>query len=175
MLTYIHRITGPDTPAPPVAPQDKDGARPRKGHWLPSMSPMIRKITHAVSFETLGILLGAAVLRLFSGAPAESTLALSTIGAVIALGWSYLFNTLFEAWEAHQTTRGRSFRRRATHALLFEGGMTAILLPVTAWMLSTTLLMALIYEAGLILFYLAYAWAFTWAFDRLFGLPQSAR
>ncbi|MBS0563488.1 MAG: PACE efflux transporter [Proteobacteria bacterium] len=138
------------------------------------MSPVARKITYAVAFETLGILMGALVLRLFSGAPAEQTLALSVIGAAIALIWSYMFNSAFESWEARQTVRGRSFLRRAAHALLFEGGLTVILLPLTAWFLAVGLATALAYEIGLILFYLGYAWVFTWAFDRLFGLPASA-
>ena len=139
------------------------------------MSPVIRKITYAVSFETLGILLGALVLRLFSGAPAEATLGLSTTGAVIALGWSYLYNSVFEAWEARQPVKGRSFLRRAVHATLFELGMTAILLPITAWFLSVDLWTAFVYELGLIVFYLVYTWVFTLGFDRIFGLPDSAK
>lgn len=139
------------------------------------MSPVTRKIVYAVSFETLAILMGAAVLTLFSGAPAEATLALSTTGAVIALGWSYLYNSLFEAWEARQPVRGRSALRRTVHAVLFEAGMTAILLPVTAWFLAVGLWTAFVYELGLIVFYLGFAWIFTWGFDRVFGLPHSAR
>ena len=142
---------------------------------MPQMSPRRRKIVYAVSFETLAILMGAAVLRLFSGAPAEATLALSVTGALIALGWSYAFNSAFEAWEARQSVKGRSPLRRIAHAFLFECGMTAFLLPVTAWFLSVDLWTAFIYELGLILFYMAYAWVFTWAFDRIFGLPDSAR
>lgn len=139
------------------------------------MSPVTRKIVYAVSFETLAILMGAAVLKLFSGAPAEATLALSATGAVIALGWSYIYNSLFEAWEARQPVRGRSPLRRTVHAVMFEAGMTAILLPVTAWFLSVGLWTAFVYELGLIVFYLGFAWIFTWGFDRIFGLPHSAR
>ena len=139
------------------------------------MTPFLRKTIYAVSFETLGILLGALVLLLFSGAQTESTLGLATTGAVIALVWSYAYNTLFEAWEARQPVKGRGFARRATHALLFECGMAAILLPVTAWFLSVDLWTAFVYELGLILFYMVYTWAFTLGFDRIFGLPASAR
>ncbi|NBZ86047.1 PACE efflux transporter [Rhodobacteraceae bacterium CYK-10] len=139
------------------------------------MSPLRRKIVYAVSFETLAILMGAAVLRLFSGAPAEATLALSVCGAAIALAWSFVFNTAFEAWEARQPVKGRSLLRRTAHALLFECGMTALLLPLTAWFLSVDLWTAFVYELGLILFYMGYAWVFTWAFDRIAGLPESAR
>lgn len=139
------------------------------------MSPSRRKILYAVSFETLAILMGATVLKLFSGAPAEHTLALSVLGAVIALGWSYAYNSLFEAWEARQEVKGRSLLRRFVHGLLFEAGMTVLLLPATAWILATDLWTALTYELGLIVFYLGFAWVFTWGFDRLFGLPESAR
>lgn len=138
-------------------------------------SAATRKIVYAVSFETLAILMGAAVLKLFSGAPAEATLCLSVTGAVIALGWSYIYNSLFETWEARQAVKGRSWLRRAVHSVLFEAGMTLILLPVTAWFLSVSLWTAFVYELGLIFFYLGYAWIFTWAFDAIFGLPDSAR
>ena len=139
------------------------------------MTPRVRKITYAVTFETEGILLGGLILHLMSRAPFDRALALSTMGATIALLWSYAFNTAFEAWEARQTTKGRSFARRTAHAVLFEIGMTLILVPVTAWWLSASWLAALIYESSLILFFLVYAWVFTWAFDAIFGLPDSAK
>jgi uncharacterized membrane protein len=139
------------------------------------MTPTLRKITYAVSFETGGILLGGLVLHLVSQAPISRSLALSSISAAIALLWSYLFNTMFEAWEARQPARGRSFLRRTSHALLFEAGLTLILVPVTAWWLDATLLAAFLYESSLIGFFLVYAWAFTWGFDRIFGLPESAK
>lgn len=172
---YIDLIAGPETPDLTCRAAGQ-GRRPGRirAPWS-NVSPKIRKITYAVSFETLAILMGASVLKLFSGAPAEATLGLSVTGAVIALGWSYLYNSLFEAWEARQATKGRSLLRRAIHATLFELGMTALLLPVTAWFLSVGLWTAFVYELGLILFYLGFAWVFTWAFDKVFGLPDSAR
>ena len=139
------------------------------------MNSRVRKIVYAVSFEAGGIVMGGMVLHLLSRAPVERSLGLATLGAVVALGWSYLFNSGFEAWEARQRLRGRSFGRRAAHAVLFEGGLTVLLVPVTAWWLSVGLLAALFYEACLIGFFLLYAWGFTWGFDRVFGLPQSAR
>ena len=53
--------------------------------------------------------------------------------------------------------------------------MTLILVPATAWWLDTTWTTALAYETTLIVFFLIYAAAFTWAFDTIFGLPPSAR
>jgi uncharacterized membrane protein len=140
-----------------------------------NVRPITRKILYAVIFEVGGILLGGLALHLMSSAPVDLTLALSTFAAVIALGWSMLFNTAFEAWETRQSQKGRSFLRRAVHAALFEGGLVLILVPATVWWLSVTWQAALAYETTLIVFFLFYAAAFTWAFDKIFGLPQSAR
>jgi uncharacterized membrane protein len=61
-----------------------------------------------------------------------SSLALSVLTATIALCWNFAFNLIFEAWEARLPVRGRSRRRRAVHALMFEGGLVPILIPVIA-------------------------------------------
>lgn len=139
------------------------------------MSPLRRKIVYAVSFETLGILVASVALMAMSEAEAGSSLALSMLTATIALCWSYVFNTIFEAWEARQPVKGRSLRRRTTHALLFEGGLVLICIPVMAWWLQVGYLEALVYEAGLIALFILYTYTFTWGFDRVFGLPASAR
>lgn len=139
------------------------------------MTPARRKILYAVSFEALGTLVGSLGLLVMSDASPATSFAVSVIGATAALCWSYLFNSLFEAWEARQPVKGRSFRRRTAHALLFEGGMVSILVPIMAWWLGVGLIEAAAYEAGLIALFILYAYAFTWTFDRIFGLPASAR
>ena len=139
------------------------------------MTPLRRRMLYAISFESLGILVAAVSLRLMSNASTSDSLALAVIGASLALAWSFVFNAGFEAWEARQSVKGRSLRRRAAHALLFEGGLTVLLVPVMAWWLDTGLLQALAYEATLIAVFIAYTYLFTWGFDLLFGLPESAR
>ncbi|MBA3911569.1 MAG: hypothetical protein C0524_17235 [Rhodobacter sp.] len=139
------------------------------------MSPAHRKILYAVSFETLGTLVASLGLLAMTDASAGSSFLVSVIGATVALCWSYLFNTLFEAWEKRQATKGRSFRRRTIHAVLFEGGMVVLFVPFMAWWLGVSLIEAAIYEAGLILIFIVYTYVFTWGFDRIFGLPVSAR
>jgi len=139
------------------------------------MTPARRKIVYAVSFETLGTLVASIALMLMSEASAGSSLVLSMLTATIALCWSFVFNTIFEGWEARQAIKGRSLKRRTVHALLFEGGLVLICIPVMAWWLWVGYLEALVYEAGLIALFIAYTYAFTWGFDRVFGLPASAR
>ncbi len=139
------------------------------------MTPTNRKILYAISFETLGVAVATIGLRLMSDASTASTLTLSILTATIALTWSFAFNSLFEAWEARQTTRGRSLKRRSAHALLFEGGLVLFLVPIMGWWLGVSLWQALVFEAGLIVLFITYTYIFTWGFDRLFGLPHSAR
>jgi uncharacterized membrane protein len=139
------------------------------------MTPTRRKIIYAVSFETLGTLLASAALMLMSEASAGSSLALSVLTATIALCWSYVFNTFFEGWEMRQPVKGRSLRRRTAHALMFEGGLVLICIPVMAWWLQVGYLESLVYEAGLIALFIVYTYAFTWGFDLILGLPASAR
>ena len=85
------------------------------------------------------------------------------------------FNAAFEYWESRQTQKGRSVARRVAHAIGFEGGLAAILVPVFAWWLDVTLWQALWMDLGLLLFFLVYTFAFNWVFDRVFGLPLSAQ
>lgn len=139
------------------------------------MSPALRKILYAVSFESLGVAVASGGLLVMSEASAYQSISLSILAASLALAWSFVFNSLFERWEARQMRRGRSLGRRSAHAILFEGGLVVILVPVTAWWLKVGLWQAMAYEAGLIGLFILYTYLFTWAFDSLFGLPASAR
>lgn len=138
------------------------------------LPPFWRKTIYAVSFELIGIIVATLGLLIMSDATPSQSLVVSVVGATVALAWSYGFNTLFEAWEARQTLRGRPWGRRIAHAILFEGGLVVLLVPFLAWWLGVTLVQALVYEAGLIVLFTVYTFVFTWAFDRIFGLPQSA-
>jgi uncharacterized membrane protein len=137
--------------------------------------PTLRRVLYATSFEAGGVLMSTALLLLMADTTAGGSLVFSILASTVAMLWNLAFNALFETWEARQPTRGRSLARRTAHALLFEAGLVLMLLPLTAWWFAVPLLTALAYEAVLIVAFLIYTWAFTWAFDRLFGLPASAR
>lgn len=57
-----------------------------------------------------------------SEAGVTKSVSLAAFGACIAMLWLLVFNTIFEAWEARQTSKGRTTLRRIAHAVLFEGG-----------------------------------------------------
>ncbi|OYT99955.1 MAG: hypothetical protein CFE40_01120 [Burkholderiales bacterium PBB1] len=138
------------------------------------MSPTVRRVVQAVLYEAFAIaFFGPAMSFVFEQSVA-STLPLAVLMSTIALGWNYVFNGLFEAWESRQAVKGRSLRRRLAHGIGFEGGLVVILVPIMAYWLETTLLHALLADLGILAFFFVYAIAFTWAFDRVFGLPDSA-
>ena len=138
------------------------------------MTPLTRKIVFALSFESLGIALATGLLLVISDASTSQSFVLSMISAAVALGWNFLLNLGFEHWEARQPVRGRPLHLRAAHAILFEVGLTVLMVPFLAWWLQVGLFPALRYEFALILRFVVYTYAFTSAFDRLFGLPESA-
>jgi len=139
------------------------------------MTPTTRRVLQAVLYEVGAVAFVGPVLGFAFQKPATSTFALAVLLSAIALCWNYVFNALFERWESRQVTKGRGLIRRLAHGAGFEGGLTIILVPVMAWWLDTTLLTAFVANLGLLVFFFFYAIAFTWLFDRIFGLPRSAQ
>jgi uncharacterized membrane protein len=138
------------------------------------MSPTTRRILQAVLYEVIAIAAVGPVLSLAFDQPPSSTFGLAVVLSTIALTWNYLFNWIFERWESRQAVRGRSFARRLAHGAGFEGGLVVILMPVMSSWLGISLAAAFVANLGLLAFFFVYAIAFTWAFDRVFGLPASA-
>lgn len=139
------------------------------------MTPSTRRVVQAILYEGIAIAVVTPVLAVAFNHPPGSAFVLSAVMSSIALAWNYLFNSLFERWEARQTVKGRSLGRRIAHGVGFEGGLALILLPVMAWWLNVSLLEAFIADMGLLAFFFFYTVAFTWAFDKVFGLPDSAK
>ncbi len=139
------------------------------------MKPTTRRVLQAVLYEVGAIAFVGPVLGLAFEKPATSTFLLAVVLSTIALCWNYIFNALFERWESRQVVKGRSLARRLAHGTGFEGGLTILLVPVMAVWLDTTFLVAFLANLGLLAFFFLYAIGYTWAFDKVFGLPQSAR
>lgn len=139
------------------------------------MSPVQRRVLQAVLYEAIAVaMVGPTVAWMFATSLQSSAL-LALAMSSIALAWNYVFNALFERWEARQVVKGRSLGRRLLHGIGFEGGLVLFLVPLMAWWLNISLLQALIADLAILAFFFVYAIVFTWAFDRVFGLPESAR
>lgn len=137
------------------------------------MQGIQRKVVQAVSYEALALVLIVPLADWVF----DSGLALSGLVALgvslIAVSWSMLFNSLFERWEARQLRPQRTFKRRIGHAVGFELGLILFSTPFIAFGLSLHWWQALLSDLVLMAFYLVYALAFYWAFDRLFGPPAA--
>ena len=139
------------------------------------MSPVQRRVLQALLYEAIAVaMVGPTVAWMFA-ASLQSSALLALAMSSIALAWNYVFNALFERWETRQAVKGRSLGRRLLHGIGFEGGLVLFLVPLMAWWLDISLLEALIADLAILAFFFVYAIAFTWAFDRVFGLPASAQ
>jgi uncharacterized membrane protein len=145
------------------------------GSHMPRLGPRARRVVQAALYETLAVAFVTPAFAWGFGEPVGSALGLSVTLSAIALCWNYVFNTCFERWERHQSVKGRSWRRRAVHGVGFEGGLTLFLVPTMALWLDTSLWLAFVADLGFLAFFLVYTVVFTWVFDKLFGLPESAQ
>jgi len=139
------------------------------------MQGIRRKVVYVTLYELIAIAISSTGLAAGSGASMQHAGVAAIASSVIAVLWNLAYNTAFERWEARQTVRGRGFKRRAVHAIGFEIGFIFMLVPLFAWWLDIGWWHALVLDLGLSAFFLVYTFAFNWAFDKVFGLPLSAR
>lgn len=139
------------------------------------MQGVKRRVVYVTLYEAIAIVVASFGFAALTDTDLQHATALSVMASVIAVLWNLAFNWLFERWEARQVVRGRSVRRRIAHAVGFEGGLVAILVPLVAWWLDISLWQAFVLDLVLVVFFLIYTFVFAWVFDRVFGLPASAQ
>lgn len=140
-----------------------------------AMQGLRRKIVYVTLYEVIAIVCATCGLAALSGHGMDDSGVLAVSASCIAVVWNLVYNSLFEAWEQRQAVQGRSVLRRVCHAVGFEGGLVAALVPLIAWWLGIGLWQALVMDVALMLFFLAYTFVFNWVFDHVFGLPLSAQ
>ena len=131
------------------------------------------RIRHAISFEVIGVALAAPLAAFAFHLPGEDSLVLVVAGATIAMLWNYVYNLGFDHLMVRRNAgTQKTLAVRVIHALLFELGLLLLMLPAVAWYLQISLLQALVMDMALAAFYMAYAFVFNWAYDRVFPLPE---
>jgi uncharacterized membrane protein len=139
------------------------------------MQGIQRKIVYLSLYEGIAIVASTVVLSLVTHQEASKTGVLAVLASVTALIWNFVYNSLFEAWEARHSKGGRGLQLRIAHTLGFEGGMLLLLVPLFAFGLDVSAAEALGLQMGMLMFFLVYSFLFTLGFDRVFGLPASAQ
>ena len=133
-----------------------------------------RRVVFVGLYELIAIV-ASSLLFMAIGQEASASGVMAIAASTIAICWNITFNWLFEKWEAGQTQKGRSVVRRVVHAIGFEGGIAAMLIPLMAWWFNISLWESTVLEAGILVFFMVYTFVFNWCFDRIFGLPASAQ
>ena len=96
--------------------------------------------------------------------------------AIKAMVFGFVYNWFFDRWDAHagRIPTQRSFARRILHAAGFECGLVMTSLPIVVWWLDLTILQAVAMDLAVTLFVVVYTFAFSWIYDRLCPVSQSA-
>ncbi|WP_095078476.1 multidrug/biocide efflux PACE transporter [Pseudomonas sp. Irchel s3h17] len=124
------------------------------------------RVFQAIGFEVLAIILCTPLLAWLMDKPMVD-MGVVTLGiGLIALGWNVVFNGLFDRL-LKRLALVPSAGTRVLHALMFEGGLVAISIPLIAWWLKVSLMEALILDIGVLLFFLPYTYIYHWAYDVL--------
>jgi uncharacterized membrane protein len=131
------------------------------------------RIRHTISFELIGLALVVPLGAWAFGMPMTDIGVVGIVGATIATVWNYAYNLVFDI-ALQRVTGGtrKSLPARVVHAVLFELGLLAILMPFLAWYLGVSLLQAFLMDVAFAAFYMVYAFVFNWAYDRVFPLPE---
>ena len=134
------------------------------------------RIRHAIGFEAIGLALVIPIGTIAFHLPVQDIGVIAVASATLAMIWNYIYNLGFD--HAMQRLTGgvqKTFAHRIAHALLFEAGLLLALLPLMAFYLGITLWQAFVMDLAFALFYMAYALAYNWAYDRAFPLPEWRR
>ena len=136
-----------------------------------TLTPIKRRIVYVTVFEIIAIISSTLILMALSGGDAVQSLPVAVMVSVAAVVWNFVFNSLFEGWEQRRGNPERTVVIRVIHALIFEGGIFLICLPLYMVWYGVGLYEAFVMESALLLFFLIYTFLFTLFFDKIFTLP----
>ncbi|MDR1647884.1 MAG: PACE efflux transporter [Zoogloeaceae bacterium] len=140
---------------------------------LPALRSFRDRMRQVLLFEFGGLLLVGPLFAWASGVTLIDSVGLLAVLALIATLWNAVFNIGFDHFEARLTGR-RADRRplwlRGVHALIFEGGLVVLTLPVVMVWTGMDWGTALLADIGLALAYVAYAVLFHLGYDRCFPI-----
>lgn len=131
------------------------------------------RIRHAIGFEVIGLLAFAPLASVVFGYELHQMGLIGAVASLIAAGWNYVYNLLFDKAMLRFTGQLRkSVFVRVLHAVLFELGLLVVFLPSVAWYLDISLVDALIMDIAVAGFYMVYALIYNWLYDIVFPVPS---
>jgi uncharacterized membrane protein len=122
------------------------------------------RILQAIGFELLAILICTPLLAWIMDKPMLEMGVVTVVIAALALAWNVVFNGLFDRMLKRFEIAHTAWVR-VVHALLFEGGLVAVGVPLIAWWLNVSLWQAFLLDIGVLLFFLPYTYVYHWVYD----------
>lgn len=139
----------------------------------PKLRSPLDRVRQVILFEIGGLLLISPPFAWASGVPATESVGLLAVIALLAAIWNAIYNTSFDWVEGRLTGRTADLRPyvwRGIHAAGFEGGLVLMSLPIVMAWTGMSWLEALLADMALALAYVAYAFVFNIAYDRVFPI-----
>jgi len=130
----------------------------------PPKKSIVERIFHAFVFELIAIALTAAAIVWLMGKPLSHAGGLAIAISTIAMLWNMIFNAAFDRAQSKMKFQ-RTITVRVMHALLFELGLTILIVPLAAWGLGISLLGAFLLDLGVLLFFLFYSFVYNLFYD----------
>jgi len=133
------------------------------------MSPtksITERVCQALGFEGLALLMCTPLLVWITGRPALEMGAVTLGLSLLALTWNIVFNSLFDRLKVRLQLAAGGWTR-VLHALMFEGGLIIVAVPLIAAWLNISLMQAFMLDIGVLLFFLPYTYAYHWGYDVL--------
>ena len=125
---------------------------------------IVERICQAIGFELLAILICTPLLAWIMDKPLLDMGAVTVLIALLALAWNVVFNRFFDRMLARLNV-AHTAGVCVIHALLFEGGLIVMGVPLIAWWLSVSLWQAFLLDIGVLLFFLPYTYVYHWGYD----------
>ncbi|MGJ7514486.1 multidrug/biocide efflux PACE transporter [Pseudomonas baetica] len=122
------------------------------------------RIFQAIGFELLAILICTPLLAWIMDKPMLDMGVVTIAMAALALAWNVIFNGQFDRVLKRFGIVHNAWTR-VVHALMFEGGLVALGVPLIAWWLNISLLEAFVLDIGVLLFFLPYTYVYHWVYD----------
>jgi uncharacterized membrane protein len=131
------------------------------------------RVRHTLLFEIIGLLVCTPLAAWILDKGIAQIGSLSIVLSLTAMCVNYVYNLAFDITLARigRPVNVRPPWLRAMHAILFEGSLIVLTVPMVAWWLDMTLLAAFFTDIGFTVFFLIYAFFYNWAYDALFPMP----
>ncbi|AMW82043.1 hypothetical protein AK972_1243 [Pseudomonas yamanorum] len=122
------------------------------------------RVWQAIGFEGLALLICTPLLVWIMDRPVVEMGTVTLAISLMALTWNIIFNSLFDRLKL-RLNLANGVWTRVLHALMFEGGLIIVAVPLIAWWLNISLMQAFILDIGVLLFFLPYTYVYHWGYD----------